>query len=203
MIESRTLCVTTCVAAALWLAMTPTASGQDEPQMSEEAMAEMQAWMELAEPGEHHEHLAPYVGKWKSEITMWMEPGGEPMTQSAESEARFVLGERYLEWIHSGTFGGMPFEGRQIDAYNNGDQRYEATWTDNFGTLILFYTGDCEDGGKVRTMRTEFSDPTSDETISQRAIYTWQDEDHWTYESHMSKAGVEHKNMEIHYSRAE
>ena len=203
MIKIRALTATACIAAALWLAIAPIASGQDEPEMSEEAMAEMQAWMELAQPGEHHEHLAPYAGKWKSDITMWMEPGGEPMTETAQSEARFVLGGRYLEWIHTGTFGGMPFEGRQIDAYNNGDQRYEATWTDNFGTLILYYTGDCEDDGKVRTLHTELSDPMSGETISQRAVYTWQDEDHWTYESTMSKGGVEYKNMEILYTRSE
>ena len=189
------------VTTMLLLAIAPAATGQDEPEMSEEATAQMQAWMALANPGEHHEHLAAYVGTWKSEIKMWMEPGTDPMINPAESEARVILGGRFLEWTHIGNFGGMPFEGRQLDGYNNGDQRYETTWADNFGTLVVNYTGQCEDDGKVRTMHGEMTDPMSGGTIPQRAVYSWQDDDHWTYESYMGQGEMEFKNMEIHYSR--
>jgi hypothetical protein len=175
----------------------------DLPEMSDAARAEMNAWMELRNPGEHHKHLEAYAGNWTSEVTMWMEPGATPMTEKATAEARMILGGRYLEWKHSGVFGGMPFAGRQMDAYNNADKRYEAMWADNFGTLILFYTGECEDDGKMRTMRTEFSDPLRGGTLTNRVVWTWQDADNILYESYMSRDGEEHKNMEIRYTRTE
>lgn len=202
--KSHALFLVVATAVLLCSGVSSTSLAQEQPEMSEQAIAEMNAWMELAKPGEHHEHLAPFVGKWTSEIKMWMEPGTEPMTESAESEARFILGGRYIEWVHLGSFGGMPFEARQLDAYNNADQRYETTWADNFGTLILSYTGECENDGKVRTLHSEFSDPLgSGATVSQRAVYTWQDEDHWTYESYMTMGGVEFQNMEILYTRVD
>ena len=97
----------------------------------------------------------------------------------------------------------MPFAARQLDAYNNGEARYEATWADNFGTLILFFTGECEDDGRVRTMRTEFNDPMGGGKLMNRAVYTWQDEDHFLYESYMMRNGEEFKNMEIRYTRVQ
>ena len=191
------------IVAACLLTVTPVLFAQDVPEMSEEATAQMNAWMELAEPGEHHEHLARFVGRWESEIKMWMEPDGEPMTSPAMAEARMVLGGRYVEWEFSGMFGGMPFEAKELDGYNNGEQRYESTWADNFGTMIINYTGQCEDDGNVRTMKGEFFDPMSGGQIAQRATYTWIDDDNWLYESYMTQDGTEFKNMEIHYTRVE
>jgi len=191
-------------ALILTIVASPLAYAQDPdlPEMSDEAKAAMNAWMELRNPGEHHKHLAALVGEWTSDITMWMEPGAAPMVEKGSTEVRFILGGRFLEWTHSGVFGGMPFEARQIDGYNNGDQRYEAIWADNFGTLILHYTGECEDDGKVRTMHTEFSDPMGGEgKISNRLLFTWQDEDHVLFESFMTQGGEEFKNMVIRYSR--
>ena len=83
------------------LVSTASAQEPDLPQMSEGAKAEMNAWMELRNPGEHHKHLEAFVGSWTSEVTMWMEPGAEPMTETAETEIQFILGGRYLEWNHS------------------------------------------------------------------------------------------------------
>lgn len=188
------------------LAITPIVAAQEtgqapEPSPTTEEM--MRAWMEAARPGDHHAHLARYEGRWTAEIRMWMQPGSEPRVNEAETEARLVLGGRYLEWTHAGDFDGSAFEGRQVDAYNNVDGRYESTWTDSFGTAILYYTGRCEDQGRVRVMETEFTDAMSGQTTSQRAVYTWQDDDHWTYESYMKTGDVEFKNMEIVYSRAE
>ena len=172
-----------------------------EPEMSDEAKETMNAWMALASPGVHHQHLARYVGKWTSEVSMWMEPGGEPMVDQAEAEARWILGDRYLEWTVTGNFGGMPFEAHQIDGYDNGGERYQATWLDNFGTLTLSFVGECDGEGKGRTMHSEFTDPVSGAMMQNRVVYTWDDDDHYTYESFMKMGGEEYKNMVIKYSR--
>ncbi len=176
---------------------------QEDPEMSEESIAAMNAWMELATPGEHHQHLARYAGRWKSEVKMWMDPANEPMVSPAMASANVVLGGRYVEWSYNGVFGGMPFEAMQLDGYDNGRQQYEATWADNFGTLIIKYTGQCEKDGQVRTMHGEFFDPMTGGEIAQRTVYTWIDDDTFLYESFMSQGGTEFKNMEIRYSRAD
>ena len=130
----------------LCLPAAATAQQKDEmPEMTPQMEAEMVAWMQLAQPGSHHEHLAPFVGTWKGEVTMWMAPDTPPITEQSLAEVNWILGGRYLQWKQTGEFGGMPFEGLTIEGYNNGEQRYESIWIDNFGTLILFYTGSCSD----------------------------------------------------------
>jgi hypothetical protein len=177
------------------------AQEESQPEMTPEMQAEMEAWMKLAEPGEHHAHLNPFVGRWKGAVKMWMAPETEPMLDEGFAEVSWILGGRYLEWRQTGEFGGMPFEGRAIEGFNNGDGRYEAVWIDNFGTLILFYTGSCSDDGKGRVMSTEFSDPVKGGTIQYKSVYRWIDDDHFLYEAFMDKGDGEFKSMEIAYER--
>lgn len=180
----------------------PGAHAQGEmPDMTPEMQAEMEAWMKLAQPGEHHQHLAPFVGKWKGSVEMWMESGTEPIENESTSEVAWIMGDRFLVWQLTGDFGGMPWEGMSIEGYNNGDQRYEATWVDNFGTVMLAFQGSCSDGGKSREMITEFSDAVGGGTIQYRTVYTWVDDDHFTYEAFMDKGDGEFKNLEIAYER--
>jgi hypothetical protein len=173
----------------------------DPPAMSAEALAEMEVWMKLAQPGNHHEHLAPFVGSWKGEVKMWMDPGGQPMVNEGFAEVGWIMGGRYLEWKQTGDFGGMPFEGRAIEGYNNGEKRYESMWIDNFGTLILYYTGSCSDDGRSRQMTTRFADPVGGGTIEYRSEYQWIDDDHFTFIAFMDRGDGEFKSMEISYER--
>ena len=174
---------------------------EDMPEMTPEVQAEMQAWMKLAQPGEHHEHLAPFVGKWKGAVEMWMEPAGEPIKNENMAEASWIMSGRFLVWEQTGDFGGMPWEGMAIEGYNNGDQRYESTWIDNFGTLMLPFQGTCSNNGKSRVMTSEFNDVVAGGTIQYKGVYTWIDEDHFTYEAFMDKGEGEFRNLIITYER--
>ena len=169
--------------------------------MTDAMREEMKAWVELAKPGEHHAHLDPFVGRWRGRIKMWMAPGAPVMEHESTAEAKWILDGRYLEWLHTGTFDGTPFEGRGIDGFNNGMDRYESVWVDNFGTLVLFYTGSCEGDGRLRTLTTTFAGPAAGATVSQRVVYTWTGEDAFTYESFMTQGDDEHRNVLIEYTR--
>ncbi len=79
------------------------------PAMTPEMQAEMAAWMKLAQPGDHHKHLAPFVGSWKGEVTMWMGPDQAPMIEESEADVRWLMGGRFLQWQQTGSFGDMPF----------------------------------------------------------------------------------------------
>jgi len=190
--------------AVFLLSLPSAASAQqegDQPSMTPEMQAEMEAWMKLAQPGTHHEHLAPFVGTWKGEVRMWMAPEAPPTVNEAAAEVAWIMGGRYLEWKHTGAFGGMPFEGLAIEGYNNGEQRYESIWIDNFGTLIVSYTGSCSDDGKFREMTTQFADPVAGGTIDYRSEYRWIDDDHFTFTAFMDKGDGEFKNMVITFER--
>jgi hypothetical protein len=132
---------------------------------------------------------------------MWMAPGMEPMIESSSAEAKMILGGRYLEFTHTGSFGGMPFESRAIEAYSHLDERYESIWVDNFGTLILFFTGSASDDGSRREMTTSFSDPIKGGSMKYRTVFEWQDGDHFSYTTYMDKGEGEFKNMTITFTR--
>lgn len=190
--------------ALLVLCLPAAATAQQEtemPEMTPQMEAEMVAWMQLAQPGEHHKHLAPFVGRWKGEVTMWMGPGADPMTEQSIAEVAWILGGRYLEWKQTGNFGGMPYESLTIEGYNNGEKRYESMAMDNFGTLILFFKGSCSDNGKSRKMASQFADPVAGGVIKYRSEYRWVDDDHFTYTAYMDKGSGEFKNVVIAYER--
>ena len=88
------------------------ALAQDEgeiPAMTPDQQAEMMAWMKLAQPGPHHENLAPFVGTWKGQVRMWMSPDAPEMTEEATAEVAWIMGGRFLEWKILGQYGGMPY----------------------------------------------------------------------------------------------
>jgi hypothetical protein len=192
------MAVALCAGAAI-----PAAAQQEggELEMSAEMLAEMNAWMKLAQPGPHHEPIQALEGRWKGEVTMWMGPDAPPLKETAEAEGELILGGRFLLWKSTGQFGGMPFEGLVIEGYNNGDERYESIWMDNFGTLMMFFTGTSSDDGKRREMKSQFNDVVAGGVVDYRAVFQWADADHFTYTAFMGRDEGEFKNVEISWSR--
>jgi len=204
MTEKRFSTVAACILVVGFVSGAILAGAQEDgggSGMSAELQAEMEAWMKLAQPGEHHKHMDAYVGSWKGEVTMWMSADGPPMTEQARTEVAWILGGRFLQWKNVGNYSGMPYESVAIEGYNNGDQRYESLWMDNFGTIMLFFTGSSSDDGKQREMTTTFNDVVAGGTVEYRAVYQWTDDDHFSYTAYMDKGDGEFKNVEVLYSR--
>jgi hypothetical protein len=190
------------VLACALLSISAVAQEEGEmPAMTPEQQKEMMVWMEAAQPGQHHEHLAPFVGTWKGKVQMWMTPDAPEMTEESLTEAAWIMGGRYLEWKHTGNYGGMPYEARAIEGYNNVDKRYESMWIDNFGTLVMYFKGSCSDDGKSREMSSQFTDAVTGGTFKYRVEYRWIDKDHFTYTGYMDKGDGEFKNVLVTYER--
>jgi hypothetical protein len=130
-----------------------------------------------------------------------MGPDQAPMTEVAAVEVSWLMGGRYLQWNQTGKFGDMPYEGMAIEGFNNGEGRYESVWLDNFGTVLLYFTGSCSDDGRHRDMATTFADVIAGNTVDYRIEYQWIDEDHFTYSAFMDKGEGEFKNVHIEYER--
>jgi hypothetical protein len=79
----------------------------------------MKNWQEYMEPGNEHKMMASWNGTWNTEMTMWMAPDAAPAKSAGTTINKMVLGGRYQQATHKGTWGGMPLEGISTLAYDN------------------------------------------------------------------------------------
>lgn len=180
--------------AAAFLAMATPAAAQDPE-------ADMEMYMKLSQPGDHHAHLAKLAGKWKTEGKAWMAPGAEPSEMNGKSEAVMVLGGRFLKTTYTGEYMGQPFEGLGYDGYDNMNNEHVGMWMDTMGTYIGEWTGSCSAGGKVLTSFSEMKDPSGG-TVKMKGVTTILDDDHYKVEMWViAPDGSEFKNMEFTATR--
>lgn len=164
--------------------------------------AEMKAWMEYMTPGDFHKELAKWDGEWTGEITMWMAPGTPPQKSTSTCVNKMILGGRYQQATHTGSFGGMPFEGISTTAYDNARKMVVSTWIDNMGTGIMTMEGKWNAGTKVIDMKGKQTDPSTGNEMQVRETFTIIDNNTQKMEMFMTPAGgQEYKNMEIVFTR--
>src|SRR5262245_22815249 len=72
----------------------PAAAPAGAPAMDPELMAKMTAF---ATPGPDHKVLDALVGKWTTQVKMWMDPAGPAMDATGSCEIKWILGGRYLQ----------------------------------------------------------------------------------------------------------
>jgi len=160
------------------------------------AKAEMEAYMKLAQPGEHHKHLSHLAGKWKTSGQIF-NPGQPPVDMSGTMEASWILGGRYLQELHTGSFMGQPFEGRSLDGYDNIAKEYFSTWVDNMGTGVMVFHGSCDDPCKVMTSTAEGPDPMSGKVVKTKTVTTFVDPDTYSFEMYMLGAGKDGQDTKV------
>jgi hypothetical protein len=171
------------------------AGGAPDTKAMEEAM------MKAATPGPQHKVLGKSVGDWTFTNKLWMGPG-EPMVSDGTMHAEWALGGRYVQSVYKGSLGGMPFEGRGTDGYDNVAKEYVGSWVDNMGTGIMTSTGTCDEAGKVCTYNAEMSDPMAGGKGTSKMVLTY-GEGTFKLEMFMKdpSSGTEMKTMELVASR--
>ena len=139
------------VLVGLTVAITSQVVSQQVEPGSEEYDQMMAAWMKYAEPGKHHEHLAPLVGEWDYTVKMWMYPGSAAEESTGTAESKWILDGRYLLQKMHGEMGGKPFEGISLLGYDNFREEYVSLWIDSMTTGFMLSRGTCDGTGKVIT----------------------------------------------------
>lgn len=169
--------------------------------MDEAKMAEM---MKLCEPGDHHKHLEPFVGKWDFTMKWWSAPGSEAESGVGKSEFKWILNGRQLQQDVTSPMPEGEFRGMGIMGYDNLRQQYHSMWYDNMCTGCWVLTGTCDKDGKVFTFKGEVSDPMTGQKNSRiRAVNRVESKDRIIFESYeVGPDGKEHKQLEITYTRA-
>lgn len=192
------------VAAALSLGLgTALAAPDDKPPVIKANVdATTEAYMKAAQPGAQHARLTRLAGHWTTQVKAWFAPG-QPATESTGTmDITPILGGRYVESVHKGQVMGQPFEGREIDGYDNVAGQYVSSWIDNGGTGVLMLTGQADASGKVVTMTGDFVDPVTHKKMAYKGVSTLVDDDTMRYESYMVAGGKEAKIMEVLAKRA-
>jgi len=173
------------------------AAAPADAQAKAKADAAMEVYMKLAQPGEHHKRLDNFAGKWKVAGKAWMDPN-QPATEfTGTVDASWLLGGRYLQSVHKGSFSGMPFEGRAIDGYDNATHEYFSTWIDNMGTGVMVFRGSCEDPCKVLTTTAESFDSMAGKVIKSKEVTTYVDPDTYRFEMYIVGATPDSKDVKV------
>lgn len=173
-----------------------------------DADAEMEAWMEVSEPGPEHAVLDVFVGVWRVSSTIWMAPDTEPTQSETRSDIRWILGKRFLAEAVMGTMdmGGeeVPFEGFGVTGYDNLAGQYVGTWMDTMSTSIYSFTGDFDVVTQTLTMTGEYEDPMTGQPAVMRSEVTFVSEDEIVTKMYQQVGDApEYQCLELVYTPAE
>ena len=167
----------------------------------DEMSADQKAWMDYMTPGPMHELMAKSVGEWNTTITYWMDPAGEPMVSEGKAVVEMILGGRYMKSTNTGPMMGMPFEGINLQGYDNATGEFTAVWIDNMGTGISVTKGTYDEGTKTLNFTGTMIDPVSGKEVHYRQTVQLIDDNHQVIEMFLQKDGKEFKNMVIELTK--
>lgn len=163
--------------------------------------ASMKAWKDYMTPGDVHKMLASSDGAWTEDITMWMAPGQPATKSTATAENKMIMGGRYQQSKHTGTFNGMPFEGLNLLGYDNAKKTFMSTWIDNMGTGIMNLEGKWDPATKSINFTGVTVDPSTGKDMNVKETYSIVDNNTQKMEMYMVTDGKEFKTMEIMFKR--
>jgi hypothetical protein len=193
------IAITTALILIPTLALTQ--EGQEQPQMTPEQVAEMEAYMKAGTPGPPHAELAAGVGSYDLAITSWHEPGGPPMEETGTAVRTMELEGRVLVEKLSSSVMGMPFTGHGMTGFDNVTGKYWSTWTDSISTGIMVSEGSCDAEG-VCTYIGSWNDPITKGPHTVRLITRWTSPTTQFFEMYgPGKDGKEMKMMEMTYTK--
>jgi hypothetical protein len=168
---------------------------------SAQTQDQMKAWTDYMTPGEVHKMMAKWDGKWKEDVTVWMQPGAPPTKSTSTCVNKMVLGGRYQQSTHTGTMMGQPFEGQGTLAWDNARKMLISTWIDNMGTGIRYMEGPWDNATKSASLKGKMTDPATGKEMDVKQTFTVVNDNSQKMEMFMTQDGQEFKTMEIVLTR--
>jgi hypothetical protein len=189
-------------AAAVLLAAPALAqNGQDQPQMTPEQKAEMEAYMQAGTPGAPHQALAATAGNYDLKIKGWHEPDGPAFESTGTATRTMALDGRVRVEDVSSSMMGMPFTGHGMTGYDNVTGKYWATWNDSMSTGVMLSEGTCDAQGAC-TFTGSWNDAVKKGPVTARMTSRWTSPTTEVFEMYgPGKDGKEMKMMEITYTK--
>ena len=173
--------------------------GKEQPPMTPEQKAEMEAYMKAGAPGAQHQWLASIAGTYDLKIRSWHEPGGPAMEDTGTATRTMILGGRALVEDVTSSMMGTPFTGHGMTGFDNVTGKYWSTWSDTMSTGVMLSQGTC-DAQKVCTFTGTWNDPIKKAPVKARLTTRWTSPTTEIFEMYgPGRDGKEMKMMEITY----
>ncbi len=181
--------------------LAPAQQGHEQPQMTSEQQAEMEAYMKAGTPGAPHQKLASTAGSYDLKIKSWNEPGAPAMEQTGTAVRTMGLDGRVLIEELTASMMGMPFTGHAMMGYDNVSGKYWSTWTDSMSTGLMVREGTC-DAKLACSFTGTWNDPITNGPVTSRFTFRWTSPTTQVFELYgPGKDGNEMKMMEMTYTK--
>lgn len=165
---------------------------------------DMKACMLAGTPGKMQELLTKDAGEWQGKTTMWMGPGGEPVTSECTSSVDPIMDGRFTKVEMKGDMPGMgPYHGGGVYGYDNVSKKFVSSWIDNHSTGIMQGDGELSDDGKTITWKYTFNCPVTKKPAVMKEVDTTTGPNTKTLEMFGAdpKTGKHYKMMHIELTR--
>jgi uncharacterized protein DUF1579 len=187
--------------SALALAALPATARAQQPEMTPEQKAEMEAYAKAGTPGAQHKALAATVGSYDVKSKSWQAPGGPASEGTGTATRTMALDGRVLVEQFNGSMMGMAFTGHGMQGYDNVTGKAWSTWNDSMSTGVMLSEGTCDDKGTC-TFTGTWNDPVTKKKLTSRMTSRWPSPTTEIFEMYgPAKDGKEFKMMELTYTK--
>lgn len=163
---------------------------------------QMEMMEKLSQPGEYHQMLKDFVGKWTADVRMWMAPSTPPVVSKGQATFKLIFDGRFLYGDFLGEFMGSTFKGINIMGYDNAKKEFFSVWLDNSTTGFISSTGTYDKETKKFHFWAEAFDPATGKTMAMREEAYFASKDEYISITYAKpEGGEEFKNMEMTYTR--
>ena len=175
--------------------------GGEQPQMTPEQKAMMEAYQKAGTPGEPHKTLAASAGTYSIKTKSWEAPGGPATEETGTATRTMTLDGRVLVEDVSSTMMGTPFVGHAMTGYDNVSGKYWSTWNDSMSTGLMVSQGNCDTKNNC-TFTGTWNDAVKKAPVKSRMTTRWTSPTTEIFEMYgPAKDGKEFKMMEITYTK--
>jgi len=186
----------------LLVTLAPAQTGDQQPQMTPEQKAEMEAYMKAGAPGAPHKALASMAGTYDLKIRSWHDPDGPAMENAGTATRTMTLDGRVLVEEMSSSMMGTPYNGYSMMGFDNVTGRYWSTWNDSMSTGLMVSEGTCDAQARTCTFTGSWNDPIKKGPVKARMTTRWPNPMTEIFEMYgPGRDGREIKMMEITYTK--
>lgn len=188
------------LAAAVCCVMIAVA-GAEEPKLTPEQQAEMDAYVKAGTPGPAHQALAATAGGYEIVVRSWNAPDAPPEVNAGKATRRMILDGRVLVETLESAIAGAPYAGHGMSGYDNVAGEYWSTWMDSMSTGVIVSRGQCNATGLCE-FTGGWLDPLTKAPVKARMVSRWTSPATQVFELFApAHDGKDMKMLEITYTR--
>jgi hypothetical protein len=90
---------------------------------------------------DHHKWLDGLVGQWDYRLKLWQEPGGAPSLSAGFAEAKWILGQRFVQVRAQGKLSDQAFSSIWTLGYDKSKKAYISLYLDDTSTSFSLADG--------------------------------------------------------------